>query len=106
MTRSLTREKIYAGDYGYNIIIDMQESVVDATTISFFIRDPDGEITEITSSISIYQNKNFKWTVPEGTTDIAGTYYIRPHFTQSGWTGSGKTVSFDVEDVDDTTPEP
>jgi hypothetical protein len=106
MTRSLTREKIYAGDYGYSIIIDMQRSVADATDISFFVRNTEGEATEITANITIHQKNSFKWVVPEKTTDVAGTYYIRPHFTQSAWTGSGKTVSFDVEDVSDTTPDP
>ena len=104
MTTRPTREKIYAGDYGYAIIIDMQQSIVGATEISFFVRNTEGEATEITTGITIYKNDYFKWVVPKDTTNVAGTYYIRPHFTQSGWTGSGKVVSFDVEAVHDTTP--
>ena len=104
MTRSPTRTKIFAGDYGYAIIIDMQRSVADATGISFFVKNTEGEISEITANITIDGTNSFKWVVPEKTTDVAGTYYIRPHFTLSGWTGSGKTVSFDVESVSETTP--
>lgn len=96
--------KIYAKDWGYTILIDMGVSIVAATDISFFVRNTENVASKITTNITIYNNNYFKWIVPENTTDTPGTYYIRPHFTLEGWTGSGKVVSFDVEAVDDTTP--
>ena len=98
------RVKIYQGDLGFPVLIDMKKSVVGSTDISIFVRDADGVVTEETSDISIINYNFFKWIVPAGITDLAGTVKLRPHFTLDGWIGSGKVVSFDVESVDDTTP--
>lgn len=98
-----TRETIYAGDFGYVVLIDMQASIVGASGIKFFVKKPDDSVVEITTNIVVSDVNYFKWVVPTGTTDLPGTYTVRPYFTLDGWTGSGKPVSFDVEAVDAVT---
>lgn len=99
MSNTTTREKIYQGDEGFVVLVDMGVSVVGATSISFFVEKPNEIVTEITENITIIDNNFFKWVVPKGITEFPGTVVVRPHFTLSGWTGSGKPADFDVEAV-------
>ena len=90
-----TEEKVYVGDVGLEIIIDMQESMALATNISFLTRKPDGEEV-VWTGIQIVETNKLKYTTQAGDLDKAGIYKVQPKLTLGQWTGKGHTVFFRV----------
>ena len=86
--------KIYVDDIYLEIIIDMQESISDATTHEMLILKNGVEVTWLSS---IYNDRYLRYLTVAGDLDVAGTYFIQPNFVfPGGWSGLGETVSFVV----------
>jgi len=90
-----TEEKIYVDDVGTEIKIDMQESMVSASNMSFLVRKPDGE-EKIWTGIQVVETTKFKYTTQSGDLDKAGIYKVQPKLTLGTWTGKGYTINFRV----------
>jgi hypothetical protein len=89
-------EKVYVGDIGTIIEIDMQENISTATELKLKVRKPDG--TQVEWTPSIYGTNYLRYTLQVGDLDMAGTYALQPYMTIGTWTGRGDTVSFTVYD--------
>jgi hypothetical protein len=86
-------DKVYVGDVGTVVDVDCGESLVAATGQVLKVRKPNG--TEVSWTASISTN-SLRHTTIAGDFDLVGTYFIQPYLTITGWTGHGKTVSFEV----------
>ena len=87
--------KIYVGDIGTEILIDMQEDISMATEHDLLVKKPDGSIVEWPATTI---NNNLKYICKGGDLDQKGTYKIQPKIKVNGWSGLGETVSFQVYD--------
>ena len=86
--------RIFKGDVGTEIIIDMQRDISTATGISIKVLTPNK--TQTTWTPSIYEDNFLKYTIISGDLSENGTYKIQPVMTLGSWTGSGTSVSFQV----------
>ena len=86
-------DKVYMGDIGTIIDVDCGESLASATGQVLKVKKPNG--TEVSWSASIATN-SLRHTAIAGDFDLVGTYFVQPYLIQSGWTGHGKTVTFEV----------
>jgi len=86
--------KIYVGDIGLEIIIDMQEDINDATTYEMLVLK-DGE--QVTWDAAIYEDRYLRYVTEEDDLDSSGVYHIQGNFVfPTGWTGLSETVNFTV----------
>lgn len=86
--------KLFSGDVGTIISINMQRDITTATSYSLFVQNPDGTTTSWTPTIT---NTNFfEYTTVSGDFDQSGEYEIQPRLTLGGWTGSGDPIKFYV----------
>ena len=86
--------KIFAYDIGTEILIDMQEDLSSATSITLRIQKPDKTTTTWTPTVV---NTNYlQYYLQSGDVDDVGVYTIQPHLTIGSWTGSGTKVQIEV----------
>jgi hypothetical protein len=90
----MATNKIYIGDIGTLISVNMGEDISAAEDVVFKVKKPDN--TEVEWAAEIGDDDVLEYTVAEGDLDQAGVYYINPHLTLGDWTGSGDTVKFTV----------
>lgn len=89
--------KIYVGDEGTVIEVDMGEDISTATVTKFYVYKPGG--TTATWTATIYNSNYLRYTIVTDDLDEAGTYYVQPYLEfPSGWKGKGETVNFKVYD--------
>jgi len=88
--------KIYLGDVGTEILVDLIEDISMATEHIFLVKKPDFQIVEWPAII--YESKFLKYVCQVGDLDQKGKYRIQPKISVTGWSGKGETVSFIVHD--------
>jgi len=82
-------------DIGTTISVDMKESMVGATSLSFDVEKPKGSRATWTPTIS----GNFlEYVTIAGDLNESGEYKLSPKFTLSGSTKRGAGVTFTVVD--------
>lgn len=86
--------KVYIGDVGTVIELDMQEDISSSTSITFRVKKPDDSI--VTWVPSIYGTDYLRYTLVADDIDLSGIYYVQPHMTLGGWVGYGKTVKLEI----------
>jgi len=99
-------DKVYVGDVGTVIEIDMQEDLSQFTNLQLFIRKPKKDSTEYEVKILDATMKTgssngdiLQCIIIDGSTsffDIDGIYYLQPYGEVSGWSGYGDTVQLTV----------
>jgi len=89
-------EKVYVGDIGTIIEIDMQENISTATDQRLDIKKPDG--TETVWTVTIYNSTYLRHTIATLELDLKGVYHIQPYMKIGTWTGRGNTVNLTVHD--------
>jgi hypothetical protein len=103
----MATNKIYIGDIGTLISVNMGEDISAAEDIVFKVKKPDNAEVEWDAEIGdedivlkageiLKAGEYFKYVSKEGDLDQAGVYYINPHLTLGDWIGSGDTVKFTV----------
>lgn len=88
--------RIYVGDIGTVILIDMGTDISDATTTNINVRKKGGDVVW---SASISGTNYLTYTIEEDDLDVAGTYYLQPYIVTPSWTGRGETVTMEVFEV-------
>lgn len=86
--------KIYKGDIGTQIIIDMGTNIAAATTNNILVTKGDGSTA--TWDAEIYNDNYLRYTIVSDDLDVSGIYYLQPNFVFATWSGKGETVSFEV----------
>jgi len=86
--------KVFRGDIGTEIIIDMQIDISTATGISIAVEKPDGTTTTWTPFI--YNTTSLKYIAVEGDFATAGVYTLQPRLTIGSWSGSGTECTLTV----------
>lgn len=87
--------KIYRGDIGTQIVINMNANLVSATNLSLDVRKPSG--TTDTWMPTLYGTDKLKYVVQNGDLDESGIYTVQPRMTLNGWTGAGNELMFRVD---------
>ena len=103
--------KVYVGDVGTLIRIDMQEPLDDLEDISLHVKKPDGTVvtwgavpvptpSEAWEETVVQKDGNYlEYIIQEGDVDISGDYLVQPQGTIKDWTGSGYTTQFTVYEL-------
>lgn len=65
---------IYVGTVGLPILIDAQESIVDASSIKINVRKPNGVEVEWTGAV--FNTRYVKYTTTVGDLNVAGKYHL------------------------------
>lgn len=91
--------KVYVGDVGTVLYIDLQEVITGATGLALYVKKPDRSIVTWTPSVDGTQK--LKYTAQSGDFDMVGKYYIQPRLILSGWTGRGNTIVLEVFELFD-----
>lgn len=91
----MPEQKVFIGDVGTLVEIDMQDSMTGATDLSFYVRKPDGT-DHIWTPISINNITFLRYTAQAGDWDQEGIFRIHPHLTVGSWTGLGNPVEIEV----------
>jgi len=91
---TLIAQKIYVGNIGTIIDIDMGEDVSQATELSWNIRRPDGG--ETTWTPQVYDTTFLRYVLQVGDVSLAGVYHIQPKLTLGSWVGFGSAVELRV----------
>jgi hypothetical protein len=84
--------KVYAGDIGTVIDIDVYENISGSTNYKYLVKKPDD--SEVEWAAVLHNTTTFRYTTEEGDIDVKmpGAYYINPYATIGSWTGVGDTV--------------
>jgi len=86
--------KIYVGDIGLEIIIDMQTDISDATTYDMLVYKDGVEVTWVAA---IYETNYLRYVTEADDLDIVGVYRIQGSLAfEDGWSGRSETVTFRV----------
>ena len=86
--------KIYIGDVGTAIRIDMSEDISAATNLKLKDQKPDG--SEVDWIPVIDASNYLLYETVDKDIDHAGIYRINPQMALGDWSGSGDTVEFTV----------
>lgn len=89
--------KVYKGDIGIVISVDMQEDISTGTNQKFYVKDPAGTTTTWTATI--YGTDYLRHTIATGEIATAGEYLIQPYIEIGSWKGRGETVTLVVEEL-------
>jgi len=87
----------YINEVGGTLIIDLQEDITAATSISINVAKPDGTTDIWYPEVS--DVRYLVYTIAENDLNVAGTYYLQPALTLNGWTGFGDAVPFQVKEA-------
>jgi hypothetical protein len=86
--------KIYIGDIGTIIRIDMGEDISTASGLKLKVQKPNG--TEVVWVPIIDASNYLSYTTVDKDIDQIGVFKITPQMVLGEWSGSGDTVSFIV----------
>lgn len=89
-----TGGKIYIGDIGTVLTVNVCEDISTATVTDLLIEKPDG--TTETWSGTVYNSTYIRYTSQSGDFDQAGKYIFQAYIEMSGWSGRGTLDSFRV----------
>jgi hypothetical protein len=92
----MAENKIYKGDVGTVFIVDVGESLADASVVKLYVAKPNGEAPEWAATK--YGDTSLKYTAAQGDLDVAGLYKVQPYVEKPDWKGRGNTVSFTVHE--------
>jgi hypothetical protein len=91
--------KMYVGDIGTIIILDVGITVASATSYSFKVIKPSGVIQDWTCTVN--STTSFKYATQNGSLNESGIYHIQAYATYPDWNGRSDTISFEVYDLFD-----
>jgi hypothetical protein len=104
------KDKVYVGDVGTVIRMDMQESLTLLEDYCLHVKKPDGTLVtwgatpvptpseEWRDTVASVSGNYIEYIIQEGDLDIPGDYLIQPYGTIGIWTGSGLTATLTVHD--------
>jgi len=86
--------KVYQGDIGTEIVIDLGESLSGGTVYKMKVRKPSGTEAEWTASVT--ESTKITYTTVSGDLDEYGRYLIQPYVELENFQGYGETVVLEV----------
>jgi hypothetical protein len=92
--------KIYVGDIGTIIKVDMQENLTGYVTAVLKVKKPNGALVEWTSSVDNHPTTGvlsvLGYIALEGDLNMRGVYKIQPYIEFATWKGRGTPVYLEV----------
>lgn len=88
--------KVYVGDIGTKITVDVKEDVSSATTLELIFRKPD--LSEITRTATLESDTKISYTTISGDLDQFGRWRIQAHIVAPTFDVLGETDIFDVHE--------
>lgn len=90
--------KIYKGDEGTVLEVDVGEDISTATTTELKVLKPDGAPATWVGSVNGLVNTQIDYTIVNGDLDQAGKYRLQAYVVTVAWDGRGETVELMVYD--------
>lgn len=84
--------KVYQGDVGTVIRVDMGADISTATAVVLNVLKPDGTEDEWTAEVDVGDSQDIIYTTLADDLDQVGEYLIQPALTFADWEGLGQTV--------------
>jgi len=91
----MSDEKVYVGDVGTAIDIDVQEDISSATNLKFNVKKGDGTIVQWTPTL-LGDNRTLRYFTLAGDINVPWIYKIQVGLTIGSWSGKCDTVEFQV----------
>jgi hypothetical protein len=88
-------DKVYVGDAGTAIEIDVQEDISAATNIKFNVKKGEGTIVQWIPTL-LPDNRTLRYITKADDLNVPWDYKIQVSLTLGSWTGKCETVSFRV----------
>lgn len=93
----MAKKKVYVGDVGTAILLDVGEDVTGAT-VSINVQRPCG--TETTWAATVYNANFVRHVTTAESLPVPGSYRLQPQvaLADGSWSGKGATVEIEVYD--------
>lgn len=90
--------KIYLGDVGLSVVVDVGQDISEASSCSIEVRKPDGSQAswEAETHTIAGETNYLRHVTVDGDLDLCGRYLVQAHVSLLTWSGSGETTSFKV----------
>lgn len=90
--------KVYVGDTGTEITLNVGLDTSTATTVKIMARKPSGEIVEWEAAPAVIDGETvgLSYTVEAGDLDEAGMWRLQAFVSRSNWSGLGETAEMRV----------
>jgi hypothetical protein len=93
-----SKNKIYVGDVGTEIIVDTTISLNQATVLQLRVLKP-GSSEEVTWAGEEHEGTKILYRAQPGDFSIAGVYMIQAYIEIPGWKGRGNLATLIVWDI-------
>ena len=91
--------KMYVGDIGTTLILDVGVTVASATSYMFKVQKPDNITYDWTCTTN--STTSFKYATKAGDFNQGGIYHLQAYATYPDWSGRSETIHFEVYDLFD-----
>ena len=90
--------KVYVGDVGTAIVLNLGVDVTDAIGPELRVKKPDGSTDSWVAATHTIDGKTtfLRYITVDGDLNLSGRYKVQAHLTVGGWTGLSETVQFTV----------
>lgn len=90
--------KVYVGDVGTEILVDVCVDISTATTVELSVLKP-GATTAVTWAAGVYLLRYVRYVVQAGDLSVAGEYKLQVRVVLPGGAWRGDVTTFRVYDV-------
>lgn len=91
--------KIYKGDVGTELIIDLQESIEAATAIKIIILRPTRTDRVLVVDPTSVAATSVTYKTVNGDLDTVGKYWVQVYYEDPVWSGYSSLAQFTIGDI-------
>lgn len=91
--------KVYVGDVGTQVRVDMQEDLTGYSVVKLYVRKPNGSLAEWIPTVvpnAAGLNSVLGYISLPGDLNVRGLYKIQPYVEFASWKGRGTPVYLEV----------
>lgn len=88
--------KMFVGDTGTKIILDVTQNISDATVLQIKYKKPNGQIG--TWAASLESRTKLAYVTNSTDIDVSGDWIIQAYVSTPSWTGLGESIYLKVLD--------
>ena len=89
--------KHYKGTIGTEVLVDVKENIITATTVLLKVTKPSGIVVNWTDC-RVKELTKISYIIKSGDWDEAGEYRLQAYVELPDWSGLGETATFTIYD--------